>query len=98
MSKEKIFRAGKIAAEAKEYARKIIKKGMFLLEIADKVEGKIIELGGKPGFPLNLSVNDEAAHYTPSYNDTKIAEGLLKVDLGVHVDGFIADTAFSFDL
>ncbi|MBS3071259.1 type II methionyl aminopeptidase [Candidatus Pacearchaeota archaeon] len=98
MSKEKIFRAGKIAAEAKEYARKIIKKGMFLLEIADKVEGKIIELGGKPGFPLNLSVNDEAAHYTPSYNDTKIAEGLLKVDLGVHVDGFIADTAFSLDL
>ncbi|MBI2044290.1 M24 family metallopeptidase [Candidatus Pacearchaeota archaeon] len=39
MSKEKILKAGKIASEAKEYARKIIKKGMPLLEIADKIEG-----------------------------------------------------------
>lgn len=98
MSKEKILRAGKIASEAKEYARKIIKKGMPLLEIAEKVEAFIIEKGGKPGFPLNLSMDDTAAHYTPSYDDTKSAKGLLKVDLGVSVDGWVADTAFSIDL
>jgi methionyl aminopeptidase len=36
--------------------------------------------------------------YTPSYNDTTLANGLLKVDLGVHVNGWLADTAFSLDL
>lgn len=98
MDKEKILRAGKIAIEVKKYAREIIKKDMPLLEIAEKLEAKIEELGGKPGFPLNLSINEIAAHYTPSYDDEKLAHGLLKVDLGVHVDGWIADTAITLDL
>ena len=68
------------------------------MEIAEKIESKIIELGGKPAFPTNLSINEIAAHYTPSYNDETLAHGLLKVDLGVHIDGFISDTSFSLDL
>lgn len=95
---QKYKQAGKIASEAVKYAKTLIKPGMKLLEIADKIEAKIIELGGKPAFPTNLSINDIAAHYTPSYNDNTLATGLLKVDLGVSVDGFIADTAFSLDL
>ena len=98
MDKEKILKAGKIAIEVKKYAREIIKKDMPLLEIAEKLEAKIEELGGKPGFPLNLSINEIAAHYTPSYDDKTLAHGLLKVDMGVHVDGWVADTAISFDL
>ncbi|MFH1365142.1 MAG: type II methionyl aminopeptidase [archaeon] len=96
--KEKILKAGKIASEAVEYSKTIIKKGLSLLEIAEKIEAKIVELGGKPTFPVNLSINEIAAHYTPSYDDKKIAHGLLKIDLGVHIDGWIADTAFSLDL
>ena len=91
-------KAGRIAKQAVEYARVIIKKGMPLLEIAEKIENKIIELGGKPAFPVNLCINGIAAHYTPSYNDETCASGLLKVDIGVHVNGAIADTAFSLDL
>jgi methionyl aminopeptidase len=71
---------------------------MPLLEMADKIEGEIINLGGKPGFPVNLSINEIAAHYTPTYDDKTLAEGLLKIDLGVHINGCIADTAISFDL
>jgi len=96
--KEKILQAGKIASEVKEWVKPQIKKGMPLLELAEKIENKIIELKGKPAFPTNLSINEIAAHYTPSYNDDAVAHGLLKVDLGVHVDGWIADTAFSVDL
>ena len=96
--KEKILKAGKIAGEVKEYAKTIIKKQMPLLEIAEKIEDKIIELGGKPAFPVNLSINEIAAHYTPNADDKSTAEGLLKIDLGVHIDGWIADTAISFDL
>lgn len=95
---EKIIAAGKIVSETREYARKFIKKGMSLLEIAEKIEAKIVELKGKPAFPTNLSINDIAAHYTPSYNDETIAQGLLKIDLGAHVDGWVADSAFSIDL
>jgi len=95
---EKYRKAGSIARKVKEYAKKIIKPGVPLLEIAERIENKIIELGAKPGFPVSLSIDDIAAHSTPSYNDKTPAFGLLKIDLGVHSDGFIADTAFSMDL
>jgi methionyl aminopeptidase len=95
---EGLKKAGQIAKQAREFIRKIIKPGMKLLDIAEQIEGKITELGGKLAFPVNLSINEIAAHYTPSHDDETLASGLLKVDLGVHVDGYIADTAFSLDL
>ena len=96
--REKIIKAGKIASQVREYAKTIIKKGMPLLDIAEKIENKIEELGGKPAFPVNLSINEIAAHYTPGYDDKTLAYGLLKIDFGVHIDGWVADTAFSVDL
>lgn len=98
MDKESILKAGQIAAEVKKWIKPQIKKDMLLLEIAEKIETKIIELGGKPAFPTNTSINEVAAHYTPSYNDETKAQGLLKVDFGVQIKGWIADNAFSLDL
>lgn len=98
MEKEKIIQAGKIAKEIKDWIRPQIKKGVALLEIADKIESKIFELEGVPAFPVNLSINEVAAHYTPSHDDKTLAHGLLKVDFGVCVEGWISDTAFSVDL
>lgn len=94
----KITQAGKIASKVRAYAIEMIKPGMPLLEIAENIEQKIQELGGEPAFPVNLSINEIAAHYTPSHDDETTASGLLKVDIGVQIDGFIADTAFSLDL
>ena len=102
--KNKVIEAGKIASQIREYAKTIIKKDIPLLEIAEKIESKIIEIGkqnkpnAKPAFPCNLSINDIAAHYTPSFDDKTLAHGLLKVDFGVHIDGYVADTSFSIDL
>lgn len=98
MDREKILKAGKIASEAREYARGFIKKGMLLIEIANKIEDKMEDLGAKPAFPTCLSINELAAHGTPSYDDKRIAEGILKIDMGAHIDGWISDTAFSLDL
>lgn len=98
MDKEKVIQAGKIAKEVREWIKPQVKKGVKLLEIAEKIEGKIIELGGRPAFPTNLSINNIAAHYTPSHEDETVAEGLLKIDFGVHVGGWAADNAFSVDL
>ena len=98
MNKEKIIQSGKIAKQVREYAEQLIKPDMPLLEIAEKIEDKIKELKGEPAFPTNLSINEIADHSTPSYNDETLAYGLLKIDFGVHIDGWIADTAFSIDL
>ncbi|MCW8965757.1 MAG: type II methionyl aminopeptidase, partial [Candidatus Pacearchaeota archaeon] len=98
MNKEKILQAGKIASLVRDYIKPQIKKGTPLLEIAEKIEDKIIELGGMPAFPTSLCTDNMTAHKTPTYNDEEIAHGLIKVDFGVHIDGNIADTAFSLDL
>lgn len=71
---------------------------MPLLEIAEKLELRIIELGARAAFPVNLSINEIAAHSTPAPGDTLVARGLLKVDVGVHIDGNVADTAISLNL
>ncbi|MEN7982273.1 MAG: type II methionyl aminopeptidase [Nanoarchaeota archaeon] len=98
MDKKKILKAGKIAKQVREYITPLIKKNVSLLEIANKIEDKIIELGGKPAFPTNLSINNITAHSTPTHNDETKAHGLLKVDFGVHINGWTSDTAFSIDL
>jgi methionyl aminopeptidase len=91
-------KAGEIAKEVKSFARGLIKPGVKLIDVAEGVDAKIVELGGEAAFPVNLSLNEVAAHYTPEPGDEKVAEGILKVDIGVAVDGYIADTAFSVDL
>ena len=95
---ENYKKAGEIAKETVKFARELIKPEMPLLEIAKKIEAEIIRLGGQPAFPVNLSINEIAAHYHPTLDDARKAEGLLKVDIGIHINGFIADTAFSLDL
>lgn len=95
---ESYRKAGKISVEVKTFARKLVKPGIPLLEIAEKIEAQIEKLGGELGFPVNLSLNEIAAHYTPKIDDKTLAQGLLKIDMGVSIKGYIADTAFSLDL
>lgn len=96
---ENYLKAGRIASSVKAGARKGIRPGQSLLEIAEKIEKEIIEEGARPAFPVNLSVNENAAHYTPKIKDALVLgeKDLLKVDIGVHCEGFIADCAFSID-
>jgi len=95
---EALIKAGEIAKQVKKEVAQMIKPGAKLYDIAEFVERRIVELGGKPAFPCNLSINEQAAHYTPYKGDESVLkEGdYLKLDLGVHVDGYIADTALTF--
>ena len=95
---EKWRDAGKLGSEVLAYAKKIVKPEMPLLEIAEQVEKKISNLKVKSAFPINLSINEIAAHSSPLYNDIDKAHGLLKVDIGINIDGHISDNAFSIDL
>lgn len=93
-------KAGEIAAKAREYSKELVKEGVLALEIAEKIEDKIVELGGKPAFPVSIAINHVAAHYAPQIGDmTKIAKGdLVKVDLGCHINGCIADTSITIEV
>lgn len=89
------IRAGQIASTVRENARKKNHVGRTLFEICESVENEIHQLGGNPAFPVNVSLNEIAAHYTAEPEDqiTVKDTDVIKIDLGVHVEGYIADTA-----
>lgn len=98
---EKYRKAGYIAAKAREYGASLIKPGTSYLVVVEKVENKIREMGGEPAFPVNISVNEVAAHFTPKHDDNSHifkAGDVVKIDVGVHVDGYIADTAITVEV
>jgi methionyl aminopeptidase len=96
--KESLIRAGQISKQVREEIPGIARKGKSMLQIAEEIESKILSLGGNLAFPVNLSINEIAAHHTPSYNDEQTAEGLLKVDFGISINGWTADGAMAIDL
>ena len=94
---EKLRLAGRIASEVRRWAAGRVRPGKPLLELCEEVEGEIRRRGGEPAFPCNIDINEVGAHYTPpSGEQATIPENsIVKVDLGVHVEGYIADTAVS---
>lgn len=87
--------AGKIAAEVREMVRVKNYVGRSVYEICEEVENEIIKRGAKCAFPVNVSINEIAAHYTAEPNDPIIItdSDLVKIDLGAQINGYIADTA-----
>ena len=90
---EKMFESGQL-------------KNMKYFDIANKIE-EFIKLHSnfnrdEPfnsgiGFPIGLSVNECAAHWTPNPGENRKWEqdDLVKIDYGVHVNGCIIDSAFT---
>ncbi len=94
---EKFRLSGKILRETREEMRSYVKENMPVIDICEKVEGTIRTKGGKPAFPCNVSINEVTAHYTSPPGDTSTipAGSTVKVDLGVQIDGYVTDTAFT---
>jgi methionyl aminopeptidase len=96
---EKCREAGEILAEVRDEAAERVEVGGSHLELAEWAEERIRELGGEPAFPVNISIDEEAAHATPSVDDdSTFGEDMVNLDIGVHVDGWLADTAVTVDL
>ncbi|MCL4331973.1 MAG: M24 family metallopeptidase [Candidatus Thermoplasmatota archaeon] len=96
----KFEEAGKLGKKALELALSLIEPGTLLFDVAQETEQFIIENGGKPAFPLNLSIDNDAAHYTPFTGDKlKFKTGqLVKVDIGAQVDGYPSDNAATIEV
>jgi len=91
--RDKYIKAGEIAREALHYGAKFIKIGASLLDVTEKVEDKVKELGGEFAFPPQISLNDIAAHYCADPNDETVFKkgDVVKLDVGVMIDGYIGD-------
>jgi len=92
--------AGKIASRIRSEFSREVREGRRLLDLAEDLESEIIAQGARPAFPCNVGVNEIGAHYTPLPSDTSefSASDLVKVDFGLHLDGYIVDTAFTVAL
>lgn len=93
--RDSLIEAGGIASQVRGEARSIVEAGKPVIEICEFVRRRVAELGGDMAFPCNVDIDSVAAHYTSPLGDTTVVEdgSLVKVDIGVHVDGYIADTA-----
>lgn len=92
--------AGRIAAAVLKEGASWVRVGAPVREVVESIEGRVAEAGAGLAFPLNLSFNEDAAHDTAAPGDERIflAGDVVKLDLGVHLEGYIADTALTIDL
>jgi len=96
---EKYRQAGEALRTVLDEAAEMIEPGVTHLEVAEHAEERIDELADGPAFPVNISVDEEASHSTPARDDeTEFGEEMVCLDVGVHVDGYIADAATTVDL
>lgn len=93
-------KAGKIAAQALEFGKKLIKVDSNVLDVIEKIENEIIKLNGRLAFPAQISINNIAAHFTPNDEKDLIFKenDVVKLDVGAHVNGFIGDNALTVEL
>jgi methionyl aminopeptidase len=94
---DSLMRAGEIARRVRARVPELVVVGARMLDVAERVEGLIRQMGGRPAFPCNISVDSVAAHYSPPPGDlsTIPPNSVVKIDFGVEVEGFIADTAIT---
>ena len=100
---EGMARAGELVRETLQLVAEQLEPGVSMLELDRIADEHIAERGGSPtskgykGFPaaLCISPNSMVVHGIPS--DYRAREGdLISVDLGVTLDGLVADSAVTF--
>ena len=90
-----LIKAGELGFKAHKYAQKIIKPGVDLNKVGLKIDQFVIDNNAFPAWPVNLSINNEAAHNSYDLETERILkeDDVLKVDIGVSIDGYISDSA-----
>ncbi len=94
------MRSGAILKQSLKTAEKVVRAGASYMEIAEKIESTVKASGGELAFPVNISCNNVAAHDTADVADKRVLreDDVVKIDVGVHTDGYIADGAITIDL
>ena len=92
--------AGKLARNALHFGRDLIKAEKSMLNVTEEIELFVKKNGGELAFPTNLAINNVGAHWTPSSKSSEIfCKGdVVKLDVGVHIDGYIGDNALTLEI
>lgn len=107
-------KAAEVHRQVRKWTQEHVKPGQGLMSIAEDIDDGVRALLGHAGlepgdslkaglgFPTGLSLNNVVAHYTPNPGQKDItlqSSDVMKVDFGVHINGWIVDSAFtmSFD-
>ncbi|MDD5618057.1 MAG: type I methionyl aminopeptidase [Candidatus Omnitrophica bacterium] len=97
-----IARAGRILAEVSDILKKHVKSGVTTEKLDSIAEEEfqrrdvVSAFKGYRGFPANIcsSINEEVVHGIPG--NRKLSDGdILSIDLGIKMDGYCADMAFT---
>jgi len=99
-ARDALIQAGRVSREARERAVSLVREGVLLLEVAEEVEDLFRKRGLRPAFPTCISIDHVAAHYSPTHDDElRFRRGdVVKLDLGAHRNGWIADTAATVEV
>ncbi|MGI0141573.1 MAG: type II methionyl aminopeptidase [Candidatus Micrarchaeales archaeon] len=95
-----IAKLGKETFEILNLAREMVKPGVRMLDVAKKVEELVQKKNLQFAFPINLSINENAAHYTPMFDDSSTfsEKDVVKVDIGLRTGDTLTDSAVTVDL
>jgi len=97
--KKDFILAGQIAGAIRKYGKSLIIKGASYNEVITKIRTEIKSLGAIPAFPPQIALDSVAAHFLPMpSHDIIFTNQLVKLDVGVCVNGAIGDCAVSIDL
>lgn len=103
-------KAAEVHRQVRHWVQETVKPGQTLTEIATGIEDSVRALLGNQGlepgdslksgmgFPTGLCLNNGAAHYTPNPGQKDVVlqhQDVMKVDYGVHINGWIVDSAFT---
>ncbi|KAL9095053.1 MAG: hypothetical protein Q9165_002655 [Trypethelium subeluteriae] len=103
-------KAAEVHRQARQWVRETIKPGQTLQDIVVDIEDSVRALLGNAGlepgdsrksgmgFPSGLCLNHQVAHYTPNPGQKDVVlqhQDVLTVDFGVHINGWIVDSAFT---
>ena len=103
MDSEEILKwkeAGKLARNALNFGKSLIQNGASMLDVTERIENFVTEKNGGLAFPTNLAINNVGAHWTPSTKSKEIFHtgDVVKLDVGVHIDGYIGDNALTVEI
>lgn len=100
MIPEQYKESGRITREVRAVVRDAVRPGVGFLEICDLVKKEVEGRRGRLAFPTGIGVNQVTAHFAPQDGDASVFHetDLVKVDFGVHIDGYVTDTSVSVTL
>ncbi|KAJ5113606.1 methionine aminopeptidase 2 [Penicillium angulare] len=107
-------KAAEVHRQVRKWTQENVRPGESLTKVADDIDEGVRALLDNPGletgsclvsglgFPTGLAVNNCVAHWTPTPGQKDVIlqqSDVMKVDFGVHINGWIVDSAFtmSFD-